>query len=65
MLGTVIGFVSFVGYLPDVLIPLLTSYIFNLYNDGLQAYVVYFSMTAVIGIIGVGFTLYFKKITKK
>lgn len=61
ILGIAIGLISFIGYLPDILIPKLTSPIFSLYNDGPEAYKIYFIVSVIIAVIGVVITLIFSK----
>ncbi len=62
ILGIAIGVISLAGYLPDILIPKLSSPIFIHYNDGKEAYMIYFIVSAIIGIVGVVVTIYFKKV---
>lgn len=65
-LGTAIGLISFMGYLPDIFIPIFSNNIFARFNDGPEAYNIYFLVSAIIGIVGSLITLYFKvKVHKK
>jgi predicted MFS family arabinose efflux permease len=50
-LGRVIGLVSFVGYLPDLLLPLLSVYLFRLLPE-MRATPVYLWCTLYIGMMG-------------
>lgn len=59
ILGLAIGFISFMGYLPDIIIPIFSGNVFTKYQDGAQAYNTYFIVSAIIGLIGTAITLYF------
>ena len=60
-MGLAIGYISFFGYLPDILAPQASNFAFGNFADGNAAY---FIITAIIGAIGVLVCLFFKKITK-
>ena len=64
ILGTAIGVVSFIGYLPDVLIPIFNTFLWNTF--GAQGgYNAYFIASGIFGFIGVVLVLVFAKVTKK
>lgn len=52
IIGTALGFTALLGYLPDIVIPLFNTYMFNTYgpNGGYNAY---FIGSAIMGIVGV------------
>ncbi|MED1305050.1 MFS transporter [[Bacillus thuringiensis] serovar konkukian] len=64
ILGLSIGFISFLGYLPDILIPIVNSWLFNIYGDN-GGYNAYFIFSACAGIIGIVITLIFRMSVKK
>ncbi|MGL5357320.1 MAG: MFS transporter [Cetobacterium sp.] len=64
-LGIAIGLISFVGYLPDIFIPIFSNNIFSKFNDGPEAYNIYFLTSALIGVVGAILSIYFKLKTKK
>ncbi|WP_300377981.1 MFS transporter [Brachyspira sp.] len=57
ILGRAIGIMSMLGYSVDIFIPYIGGRIFSHYNDGPMAYIVYFLMSAFIGIIGLIITI--------
>ncbi|MGL4392034.1 MAG: MFS transporter [Fusobacteriaceae bacterium] len=63
-LGVTIGIISFVGYLPDIIIPMWSGKIFTRYSDGPMAYSWYFIISGIIGLIGVFLIICFNKILK-
>lgn len=66
VLGVAIGFVSFIGYLPDILIPKLSAPLFAYYQDGAAAYTIYLLVSAILCFIGIFFALMLKRaITKR
>ncbi|MEH7480363.1 MFS transporter [Neobacillus drentensis] len=64
ILGLAIGVVSFIGYLPDILMPIANIVLFKTYgaNGGYNAY---FTFCACAGIIGILITLIFRMSVKK
>lgn len=64
MMGTAIGLVSFIGYLPDIILPQLNSFLWATYGD-MGGYVAYFIVSAVIGLCGVGLLVVFAKLNAK
>ncbi|MGL6248293.1 MAG: MFS transporter [Culicoidibacterales bacterium] len=59
VMGTAIGMVSFIGYLPDVLIPNLNTYLWDSFDQA-SANILYFVISVVIGLIGAVVALKFK-----
>lgn len=60
IMGTAIGVVSFIGYLPDIAIPQMNTYLWDtLGNEG--GYQAYFVVSAVIGLIGVFVSMIYRK----
>jgi len=64
ILGSAIGFISLVGYLPDIVLGPFNSLMFNLFgpNGGYNAY---FIASAIFGIIGAALVIAFMRMTKK
>lgn len=63
-MGLAIGYISFWGYLPDVLAPQLSNAMFS--NFGYQGgFNAYFIATAIIGFVGVFLCIIFRKLTRK
>ena len=58
-MGTAIGLISLVGYMPDVLSPIANTVAFNIFGDT-GGYSAYFIFSAVLGFIGVGLIVIFK-----
>ncbi len=65
ILGVAIGLISLAGYLPDIIIPKLSAPLFTMYNDGQEAYVIYFIVSAIVGLVGVVITFIFKQAVNK
>lgn len=64
ILGTAIGFVSFIGYSPDIMLPQFNSFLFNQFGDT-GGYNAYFISSAVIGLTGLVLAFIFGKATKQ
>lgn len=64
ILGVAIGFISFIGYLPDIIIPKLSSPLFAYYGDGVSAYSIYFIVSAIVCIVGILFVILFGRLIK-
>ncbi|MCL1999373.1 MAG: MFS transporter [Turicibacter sp.] len=60
--GLAIGFISFLGYWPDILAPILSNRLFERFGENL-GYNVYFAVLAVFGAAGIGLCWWFRKIT--
>ena len=52
ILGRAIGIMSVLGYSVDIFMPYVSGKIFSYYKDGPLAYTTYFTLSAIIGIIG-------------
>lgn len=63
-LGLSIGLVSFIGYLPDIMLPLIVSGLMTQYGDT-GGYNAYFIFSASAGVIAVILTVIFGRIVKK
>jgi len=64
IVGTAIGLVSFIGYLPDIFLPMFNTYLWN--SFGAQGgYNAYFLSSAVFGVIGAVLVFIFVKSAKK
>ncbi|WP_088014327.1 MFS transporter [Gottfriedia acidiceleris] len=64
ILGLAIGFVSFIGYLPDILMPIANIVLFKTYGSH-GGYNAYFTFCASAGIIGIFMTVLFRMSLKK
>ncbi len=64
IMGTAIGVISFIGYLPDIVLPQFNSFLWNTFG-GNGGYNAYFISSAVLGIIGVAITLTYRKLNRK
>lgn len=64
IVGTAIGTVSLIGYLPDILIPILNTFLFNTFgpNGGYNAY---FIVSAILGVVGVVLVMIFVRLSRK
>ncbi|KEY57300.1 nitrate/nitrite transporter [Serratia sp. DD3] len=60
IMGTAIGAVSFIGYLPDIMIPLMNSYLWDVFgNEG--GYQAYFLVSAVVGLFGAVIAMIYRR----
>ena len=64
ILGTAIGVISFIGYLPDIILPQFNSFLWATFG-GNGGYNAYFISSAVIGLVGVALVFVFGKWVKK
>lgn len=64
VMGSAIGVISFIGYLPDILLPQFNSFLFNTFgkNGGYNAY---FLSSAVMAVVGIVFTFAYANLHKK
>ena len=62
-MGLAIGYISFWGYLPDIIAPQISNLAFGNFGDA-GGYNAYFIITAVLGLIGAGLCLVFVKAKK-
>jgi nitrate/nitrite transporter NarK len=64
--GIAIGIISFVGYLPDIVIPQISGAIYSAFGDDVAgANNLYFIVTAGIGLLGAAAAAYFAVLMKK
>ncbi|WP_035531821.1 MFS transporter [Halobacillus kuroshimensis] len=59
-LGLSIGLISFIGYLPDILLPLVVSGLMTSFGES-NGYNAYFIFSALAGVIAIIFTVNFRK----
>lgn len=52
MMGTAIGLISFIGYLPDIILPQLNSFLWATFGD-MGGYNAYFIVSAAFGLVGI------------
>jgi MFS family permease len=64
IMGTAIGIISLIGYLPDIILPQFNSFLFSTFGDN-GGYNAYFISSAIIGLVGVGLVSVFAALTKK
>ena len=64
VLGTAIGAISFVGYLPDIILPEFNSFLWRTFGD-MGGFNAYFISSAILGLIGVVLAFVFGRMTKK
>ena len=64
IIGITIGIVSFIGYLPDIVLPLFNSFLFKTFG-GNGGYNAYFISSAIIAVSGVTLLWVFGRLTKK
>jgi hypothetical protein len=65
VLGITIGIISFIGYLPDVLVPIGTNLLFTYTSSTLNAYIIYFIISVFIGLQAIVFIRLFSLKTSK
>lgn len=63
VMGTAIGVISFIGYLPDMIIPNLNSFLWNSFGEA-GANKAYFIVSMAIGLVGAVLAIRFKKAVK-
>lgn len=61
MMGTAIGVISFIGYLPDIILPQLNSFLWAKFGDK-GGYNAYFIVSAVLGLIGIAILTVYAKL---
>jgi len=64
IVGAAIGFISFVGYLPDILLPIFNTFLFATFG-GNGGYNAYFIVSAVMGAISIVLVTAFTTLNKK
>lgn len=63
-MGTAIGLISFIGYLPDIILPQMNTFLWNTFGDQ-GGYVSYFIVSAVFGLLGIVIISVYAKMNKK
>ncbi|WP_038175089.1 MFS transporter [Vibrio pacinii] len=64
IMGTAIGVISVVGYIPDIIIPEMNTILWDTYgNEG--GYQAYFIVSMIVGLFGVAMTMLYKREQKK
>lgn len=64
MMGTAIGLISFIGYLPDILLPQMNTYLWARFG-GQGGYVAYFIVSAVFGVLGIAIIAVYASLNQK
>ncbi len=64
IVGAAIGFISVLGYLPDILLPIFNNSLFKTFG-GNGGYNAYFISSAVFGAIGIVLVVLFTRLTKQ
>jgi len=64
MMGTAIGLISFIAYLPDIILPQMNSFLWATFGDQ-GGYVSYFIVSAALGIIGIVILTIYARLNKK
>lgn len=63
IIGVAVGFISVLGYLPDILLPIFNSYLFTVFGDE-SGYNAYFISSAIFGLVGILLVTIFAKSLK-
>ncbi|SNR39091.1 nitrate/nitrite transporter [Flavobacterium sp. ov086] len=64
IMGTAVGFISLLGYLPDIFIPYFSTVVFNKFGTE-GGYNAYFTISAILGIAAICFVAVFKQQSQK
>lgn len=64
IMGTAVGFISLLGYLPDIFIPYFSTVVFNKFGPE-GGYNAYFIISAILGIAAICFVTVFKQQSRK
>jgi MFS family permease len=64
IMGSAIGLISLVGYLPDIILPIFNSALFKTFGDN-GGYNAYFIASAVMGVVGIVLVTVFTTLNKK
>lgn len=64
MMGSAIGAISFIGYLPDIILPQFNSFLFNTFGDN-GGYNAYFLSSAVFAVVGIVFAIIYGRIHRQ
>lgn len=63
MMGTAIGVISFIGYLPDIILPQLNSFLWATFGDK-GGYNAYFIVSAALGLLGIVILTVYAKLNR-
>jgi len=63
-MGTAIGLISFIGYLPDIILPQMNTFLWNRFGDQ-GGYNAYFIVSAVFGILGIAIIAVYAHLNNK
>lgn len=64
MMGTAIGVISFIGYLPDIILPQMNSFLWATFGDQ-GGYTSYFIVSAIFGLMGIFILSIYARLSKK
>jgi len=64
VMGSAIGVISFIGYLPDIILPQFNSFLFNTFGDK-GGYNAYFLSSAVMALAGIACAVAYANLHKK
>jgi MFS family permease len=64
LLGTAIGTISLMGYLPDIILPIFNSFLFNTFG-GKGGYNAYFLSSAGLAVLGAVFAVLYGRVNRK
>ncbi|MDF1618021.1 MFS transporter [Petrocella sp. FN5] len=64
MMGTAIGVISFIGYLPDIILPQMNNFLWATFGDN-GGYNAYFIVSAIFGLLGVVILTVYAKMNSK
>lgn len=64
MMGTAIGVISFIGYLPDIILPQMNSFLWATFGDQ-GGYNAYFIVSGVFGLLGIVILTVYAKLNSK
>ena len=62
--GSAMSMASFIGYLPDIILPQMNTFLWNTFGDQ-GGYVSYFIVSAVFGLLGIGIISIYARLNKK
>ncbi len=64
MTGTAVGVISFVGYTPEIFMPLLGGWLLDAFPGEKSGYIVMFSFLLIVSVIGIAATIGLRRIKK-
>ncbi len=63
IIGVAVGIISVLGYLPDIVLPIINSFLFTTYGDN-GGYNAYFITSAILGAVGILLVIVFTRLKK-